>query len=716
VFRSALLALLIVASASAQTAPFAVRVQLADSALDVLDGGNIPFVTSGIGRSVTANITFTNRGAQLVTVNFTQLTGAADFTLSGVPDGSFTVAAGQLFTAQVVYAAANSNRNVAQFRVNYTVGNTTANLTLNLTGTAPEFVYSVTPQGGNATPLAPGATVQFPVTPVDGQSSAVVVVANRGTAPGIFNSATVSGAEFQTAGVPLPNTTVEPNRDVRFSINFTPRQLEPVQGSLTIETADRRASFTLSGSGAGARFAYEALFAAGAAPVRPGQTIALPDTNVNDKSSLAIRFRNTGNQEGRITTLSVAGAGYSLSETPLLPLTVPVGQAVTFTVNFQPTTPGRAIGRLRIGADDFDLSATALGATLTYTFTVADVANPVSPNGAVIFTPAAVGTSSSLRFTITNTGTAATTISSIGLAAPSTIFVLGPLPPQPARLEPNASLGFDITFSPSTLGVTTATLRIDSQSFILSGAGNAPPPLPPLQFDGASGAQEPLQQPAIGLTLARAYPLALTGTLTLVFNSDVFAADPAVQFATGGRTVTFTIPANTTRAVFPNNATSIRVQTGSVAGAITITPTIGTSDGGINLTPAAPPSVSLTVAAGAPRILSAVVSARTANSITLLINGYATSRSVTSMELNFTPTTGENVATTRLTVPLESAFLGYYQSATSAPFGSLFSLSVPLTFAGDLKGVTQLSDTIQAMTVTLSNRLGASPAAPVTLR
>jgi hypothetical protein len=277
-------------------------------------------------------------------------------------------------------------------------------------------------------------------------------------------------------------------------------------------------------------------------------------------------------------------------------------------------------------------------------------------------------------------------------------------------------LGFDITFSPSTLGVTTATLRIDSQSFILSGAGNAPPPLPPLQFDGASGAQEPLQQPAIGLTLARPYPLTLTGTLTLVFNSDVFAADPAVQFATGGRTVTFTIPANTTRAVFPNNATSIRVQTGSVAGAITITPTIGASDGGINLTPASPPSVSLTVAAGAPRILSAVVSARTANSITLLINGYATSRSVTSMELNFTPTTGENVATTRLTVPLESAFLGYYQSATAAPFGSLFSLSVPLTFAGDLKAVTQLSDTIQAMTVTLSNRLGASPAAPITLR
>lgn len=715
-FRVAFFSLIALAALQAQTNPFAVRVQLPDAALDVADGGSIPFIATGIGRTLSANLIITNRGTQVATVNFAQLTGAADFTVSGVQDGAFTVAPGQVFGAQITYAATTSNRTTGQFRFNYTIGTTTANVTLNLVGTAPEFVFSYTPQGGNAATIGNGATIQFPNTAIDAQSTAVVVVANRGTAPGIFNGASVTGAEFQTVGVPLPNTSVDAGRDVRFSVTFVPKQLDPVNGALTIETADRRVSFVLTGAGTGPRFAYEALLAGGPAAVVPGQTITLPDANLNERSTVVVRFRNTGNAEGRITTLSVAGTGFTLGEAPLLPLNVPVGHVVAFSVNFLPTTPGRQLGRLRIGADDFELAATGLGATLTYAYVVSGVSTPVTSGGSVIFTPAAVGSTSTLRFAISNTGTSAITVSSIGLAAPSTVFTLGTLPALPIRLEPNASSGFDLTFTPSALGVATATLRVDNQSFTLSGAGNAPPPLPTLQFDGAGGAQDALQQPAIGLTLARAYPLAVSGTLTLTFNSDVFATDPAVQFATGGRTVNFTIPANSTRAVFANNANQIRVQTGSVAGTITITPTVSTADGGINLTPSTPPSVSLAVAPAAPRILNATISARTASSLTLQINGYSTARSVTTMDITFTPTSGENVSTQRVSVPVEPAFLGYYQSATATPYGSLFSLTVPLTFSGDLKSVTQLIDTIQSLAVTMANSRGTSNSITVTVR
>jgi hypothetical protein len=168
--------------------------------------------------------------------------------------------------------------------------------------------------------------------------------------------------------------------------------------------------------------------------------------------------------------------------------------------------------------------------------------------------------------------------------------------------------------------------------------------------------------------------------------------------------------------VFANNANQIRVQTGSVAGTITLTPSISTTDGGINLTPTTPPTLNLTVAAGAPRILSVAVGAKTANSITLLVSGYATSRSVTQVDLTFTPTQGENVGTTKATLAVEPAFLGYYQSTAAAPFGSLFTASIPLTLAGDLKNVTQLSDTLQSVSVTLTNRVGTSPATSLALR
>jgi hypothetical protein len=702
----------------ANTANLAFRATLPDSASDIVDGATIVMAAPGIGGGLVATITVTNRGTTVPQINFVQISGATDFTLFGVPEVPFVVASQQVFGFQVGYKASNSGRNSARVTVNYTVGTSTVSVNINFVGTAPEFTYSVIPQGSNATPLNDGGTIAFPPTPIDATSTAVVVVNNRGTGQGVFNGAAATGEGFATVGVPLAGTTVDPTREVRFSVQFTAKVLEDVRGGLTVETADRRVAFNLTGSGTGARFAYELVTSAGTAELRPNAVINLPDATVGgDKTSVVVRFRNTGNADGRVAVINAAGGpGITLSEVPLLPLLVPSGQVFGFTVNFQPTTPGRQQARLRIGTDDFELTGNGLGATLTYSYVANNVSTTVASAGSVIFTPAAVGASSELRFVIANTGTASTTVSSIGLATATTLFTLGTLPGLPATLNPNQSIGFPITFTPNVLGTSTATLRVDNATFTLSGAGNAPPPLPAIRFDGATGTQDALQQPAVGMVIASAYPLALTGTLTLTFNSEVFSNDPAVQFATGGRTANFTIPANSTRAIFANGANQIRVQTGSVAGIILLTPSVQTQDGAINLTPTNPPQGTLTVAAGAPRILSVALGAKTANTITLIVSGYTTARSVTQIVLNFTPTTGENVTTTSVTLPVESAFLGWYNGTQSGAFGSLFSVTIPLTLAGDLKNVTQVSDTLQSVSAVVSNRAGASPAASLTLR
>src|SRR5581483_10572688 len=104
------------------------------------------------------------------------------------------------------------------------------------------------------------------------------------------------------------------------------------------------------------------------------------------------------------------------------------------------------------------------------------------------------------------------------------------------------SLTFAIDFAPATTGFSTSTLQVDDQSFTLSGSGTPPPSLPAVKFTGASGTVDPLTQPAIGLSMAGTYPLALNGTLTLSVNSSTFTPDPAIQFSSGGKTVTFTIP------------------------------------------------------------------------------------------------------------------------------------------------------------------------------
>jgi hypothetical protein len=690
------------AAQSAQAQTYTILVNQQSTSAEIPEGGTVTFAATNIGAANDAVVTLTNRSGVVAQINSLTLTGSSDFALVNAPQLPLSLNPTQSISLNVRHTPATSNRTSGLININSTVNNASRTTLINLAGTAPEFSFSYTPQGGNASTIASG--------------TATVVITNRGTAQGTVQSITVGGANFAGVGIPLPNTTVDANRTVQFTIQFTPKSLDASVGSMTITAAGAASTFSLSGNGTGAQFSYAVSTPDGSAPVNVGGLITVPDAVVGEKSSVTVRVRNTGNADARIATLAVNGTGYSITDSPLIPVTVPIGGQIAFTLNFAPTTTGRAAGRLRIGGDDFEVTSNGLGAALTYNFAAAGTPTTVTSGGTVNFLPARIGESNNVTFTIVNSGTSPTTVNSIGLTAASTIYTLSRVPTLPAQLAPGANISFGIQFAPNAQGASTATLKVDNASFTLNGFGDAPAPLPAIRFTGASGAQEALQQPAIGLSIASAYRLPLTGTLTLSFNSDVFANDPSVQFATGGRTLTFTIPAGQTAAVFPNGATTMRIQTGSVAGTISVATTVAT-DSGFNLTPTTPPSVNLTVAAAAPRILSAIVSAKTASSITLLVSGYTTARSVTQIDLAITGVSGENLATSRLSLPAESAFLGWFQGTGSAQFGSLFTVTIPLTLAGDVNtSGLSLSDTIQSIGVTLANRIGTSAATTVSLK
>lgn len=696
--------------------PFTLRLTQAQTVINIADGAAVTFPSDAIGSPSSATLTVIYRGTATAAITLAELTGSLDFIVTGLPELPVTLAPNEAVTAVMRYLPTASARAFARLTFSFTEGTRSGTFSANLTGTAPEFAFSYVPPGGNATALVTGGTVLFPATAVDATATATIVVANRGSGAGSVLSVGLSGAIFQLTGVPLLPATVEAGRDARFGVAFTPRQLEAAQGTLTVELFDRRLTFALEGTGSGPLFAYQVATDSGATAVQPNQLLAVPDIAVGEKSSLLVRFRNNGNADGRIAAISISGTGFTLSDVPFLPLTLAPGATGSLTVTFAPTTPGRATGRLRIGNDNFDLAASGLGAILNYAYITGGVTTTVAASGTAFFPPAPVGGSTAVRFQISNTGTASQAIGSIALATTATVFTLSELPSLPTIVPAGGSVSFSVNFVPAAVAAATATLRIDTASFTLSGTGLSPNPIPPYRFDGATGAQEPLQQPAVGLRLDASYPLSLTGTLTLAFNSEVFSNDPSVQFATGGRTVSFTIPANSTRAVFPNNETQIRLQTGTVAGTITLTPSFATAEGGISLTPVNPPALSQTVAQSAPRVLSVLVSARGANSITLLVTGYTTARSITQMDLQFTPVSGETVTTSRLSVNVESTFLAWYQSAQSQQFGSLFTATVPLTATGDVRSVTNPGETLQSIQVSLTNRFGASAARSVDLR
>ncbi len=179
-------------------------------------------------------------------------------------------------------------------------------------------------------------------------------------------------------------------------------------------------------------------------------------------------------------------------------------------------------------------------------------------------------------------------------------------------------------------------------------------------------------------------------TLTLTFVPDTGQDDPAVQFQTGGRTVTLTIPAGSTstpevgiqsrdgRRHHHHHRTPERVQLRRDAHARAHAHTAAESraardflgDGG----------------AHGHRIQR---DDHRASSV----------REITQGVFAFTGATGSNLQTTQITLPMDQLFAQWWASAASVPFGSQFVLSLPFTVQGSPQSVVSL-------TVTLANRLG----------
>jgi hypothetical protein len=241
-------------------------------------------------------------------------------------------------------------------------------------------------------------------------------------------------------------------------------------------------------------------------------------------------------------------------------------------------------------------------------------------------------------------------------------------------------------------------------------------PIPTFTLTGlpATANQQALFTAAIG----NAFPVALSGTLTLTFAPAAGVDDPNIQFvqsgsSTGSRQVSFTIAAGSTAAVFANGTT--RIATGTVAGTITITPSALTY-GSAQSIPASPPSV-ITIRSTPPVITRVVVTSAIANGspgFTVAVTGCSTPRDMTSALFHFTPTTGTNLATTDLTVPLNTPFVSWYNSSASNAFGSQFTVTIPFTFQVSTGPISIAP--VAALTVTMTNSAGASatsnPASP----
>jgi hypothetical protein len=382
---------------------------------------------------------------------------------------------------------------------------------------------------------------------------------------------------------------------------------------------------------------------------------------------------------------------------------------------------------------------TAKGGAPPYTFAVATGSLPpgivLNPSTGVLSgTPAAAGLST---FTIQVTDSEGTTVPTSSLSIPVTVghppeittstlpkailgsaynapltasgagpftwtVVGGSLPPG-ITLDPAGTLTGTATATgtfPFTVQVKDAVGLTNTAPLSLEAAL---PALPAVTFGGLTSPVDPRQQPSFTLSLASPFPVALSGDVTLTFQSSAVAPadDPTIQFLPGGRTASFTIAAGKTEALFdvpppPMTVPQMAFSTGTVAGTITLTATF--RDGDTDVTPSPAPFHAVVVNPAPPKIDSVTIQS-SGTGTAVVVTGFATSRQVTGATFTLTIGGGSTTSNT-VTVDVTNAFSQWYQDPASAAFGSTFVYHQPFTISGP--------GSITAASVTLTNAQGTS--------
>jgi hypothetical protein len=188
-------------------------------------------------------------------------------------------------------------------------------------------------------------------------------------------------------------------------------------------------------------------------------TVNFGTVNVGATASQSMLIANNGTADLAISQVSTVGSAFSLSNLSSS-TTVPAGQSATFTATFKPASAGSAAGSISIASNapesPLTISLTGMGESTNQGTPYISV-SPSSVNfGNVI-----VGNTDSQVLTVSNSGTANLTVSTLTPSGSGfSVYGLS----FPFTLSPGQNAAFTAAFGPTSPGSQSGSISITNSS------------------------------------------------------------------------------------------------------------------------------------------------------------------------------------------------------------------------------------------------------------
>ena len=307
-----------------------------------------------------------------------------------------------------------------------------------------------------------------------------VTLTNSGNAALTISSISLAGTNpgdfAQTNTCPLSPSTLAASATCTISATFSPTASGSRSASVSITDNASGSPHNVSLSGTG---------------VTPAPAVTLTPSSLTFSSQVVgtssaaqkVTLKNSGTADLTINSIGLAGTNAGdFAQTNTCPSTLTAGESCTISATFTPTAISSRSASVSI-TDNASGSPHTVALSGSGTSAPAPVVS-LSPTS-LSFSNQNVGTTSAAQtVTLTNSGNAALTISSIGLAGtnPGDFVQTNTCPTGSSTLAAGSNCTISVTFTPTTSGSRSASVSItdnasDSpQSVALSGTGVTPAP------------------------------------------------------------------------------------------------------------------------------------------------------------------------------------------------------------------------------------------------